>query len=259
MNNKRIYQIASLIMALVMIVGNNVHSQAAASVSAAAVSGPSIYWGALVNAAPSSVNLAPGGPINTFETLSKKKMAIIHWGEPWMLSDGSWGEFQTTYFDNVRNHGSIPMLNWSSHRLGTGANQPDFQLRDVYAGTYDAYIQRWATAAKSWGHPFFLYFDPEMNGWWYPWGEGKTSTGAIVNGNSSGDFVKAWRHVHDIFTSVGATNVSWVWGPNHMSTSSQYPPLAGLYPGDSYVDWTSLSVFNRYSTWLGLGPLLNAT
>src|ERR1051325_10239128 len=76
MNNKRIYQIASLIMALVMIVGNNVHSQAAASVSAAAVSGPSIYWGALVNAAPSSVNLAPGGPINTFETLSKKKMAI---------------------------------------------------------------------------------------------------------------------------------------------------------------------------------------
>jgi len=70
------------------------------------------------------------------------------------------------------------------------------------------------------------------------------------------DYVKAWRHVHDIFTSVGATNVSSIWGVNHMSNTSQYPPLSTLYPGDACVDWTGVSVFNRYSTWLGLNPLL---
>jgi len=251
MKNKTIYQIASLVMALVMILGNTSHTQAQTT-------GPSIYWGAMVNGkVPSSTNLS--GVFNTFETRSGKKMSIIHWGQPWKMSDGSWGEFQTIYFNNARSHGYIPMINWASQKLGAGINQSDFQLRDVYGGTYDTYIRRWATDAKSWGHPFFLYFDPEMNGWWSPWGEGKTSSGAIINGNSAGDYVRAWRHVHDIFTSVGATNVTWVWGPNHMSTSSQYPALSTLYPGDGYVDWTGLSVYNKYPTWAGLNPLLTGS
>ena len=46
-----------------------------------------------------------------------------------------------------------------------------------------------------------------MNGSWFPWSEG-------VNGNRAGEYVAAWRHVHDIFTAVGATNVTWVWCPN---------------------------------------------
>src|SRR6266498_1392068 len=251
MKNKTIYQIASLVMALVMILGNTSHTQAQTT-------GPSIYWGAMVNGkVPSSTNLS--GVFATFETRSGKKMSIIHWGQPWKMSDGSWGEFQTIYFNNARSHGYIPMINWASQKLGAGINQANFQLRDVYGGTYDTYIRRWANAAKSWGHPFFLYFDPEMNGWWSPWGEGKTSSGAIINGNSAGDYVRAWRHVHDIFTSVGATNVTWVWAPNHMSTSSQYPVLSTLYPGDAYVDWTGLSVYNKYPTWAGLNPLLTGS
>lgn len=218
-------------------------------------SGPTIYWGAMVDGkAPSLTNMQ--GVMNTFETRSGKRMSIIHWGQPWMLSEGSWGEFQTVHFDNVRNHGSIPMINWTSWRLGSGGNQPDFQSRDVYNGMYDAYITRWATAAKNWGHPFFLRFNHESNGWWYPWGEGKTETGAIVNGNSTGDFIRAWRHVHDIFVSVGATNVTWVWSMNNMGITSQYPALSTLYPGDTYVDWTGLTAYNKYPTWTGLKPLL---
>src|SRR5512141_203933 len=125
MNNKTISKIASLVMALVMILGNTVHTQAATS--------PSIYWGALVDGkVPSSTNLQ--GVYSTFETRSKKKMSIIHWGQPWMMSDGSWGEFQSSYFTNVRNHGSIPMINWSSQKLGAGINQSNFQLRDIYNG-----------------------------------------------------------------------------------------------------------------------------
>jgi hypothetical protein len=255
MIKKRIHYLVVLTLALALILGNIIPTQAAPS---AAAMGPSVYWGALVEGkVPSTTNLQ--GVFNTFETRSGKKMSIIHWGQPWVMPDGSWGEFQTGYFDNVRNHGSIPMINWASQKLGDGIIQPNFQLRDIYNGTYDAYITRWATAARNWGHPFFLYFDHEMNGWWLPWAEGKTSNGTVINGNSSGDFVKAWRHVHDIFTSVGATNVSWVWGPNHMSTSSQYPPLSTLYPGDAYVDWTGLSVYNKYNTWAGLNPLLTGS
>ncbi len=159
MHNKRIYQLAGWIMALVMILGSTIRTQAAPFVAQTA--GPSIYWGAMVDGkVPSSTNMQPGGIFDTFETRSKKKMSIIHWGQPWVLSDGSWGEFQTSYYDNVRNHGSIPMVNWGSWKLGGGADQADFQLRDIYNGNYDAYIQRWATAAKTWGHPLFAAVRP---------------------------------------------------------------------------------------------------
>lgn len=249
MNHKTLNKVAGLVMALVMILGSTIHSRAV---------GPSIYWGAMVDGkVPSSTNLQ--GVFHTFETRSQRGMSIIHWGQSWKASDGTWGEFQTSYFTNVRNHGSIPMINWASQKLGAGIAQSDFQLRDIYNGNYDTYIRRWATDAKNWGHPFFMRFDHEMNGWWYPWGEGKTSAGAIINGNSSGDFVKAWRHVHDIFVSVGATNVTWVWAPNQIGNNSNYPALSGLYPGDAYVDWTALDVYNKYSTWLGLNPLLSAS
>ncbi len=249
MKNKTIYHIASLVMALVMILGNTIHTKAI---------GPSIYWGALVDGkVPSSTNMQ--GVFSAFETRSGKGMSIIHWGQPWKMGDGSWGEFQTSYFNNVRSHGSIPMINWSSQKLGAGINQADFQLRDIYNGNYDAYITRWATDAKNWGHPLFMRFDHEMNGWWYPWGEGKTSAGTIVNGNSAGDFVQAWRYIHDIFTSVGARNVTWVWAPNQIGNNSKYPTLSTLYPGDAYVDWTALDVYNKYNTWVGLNPLLTAS
>ena len=114
--------------------------------------------------------------------------------------------------------------------------EPDFQLADVINGTYDTYIREFAEAARNWGHPFFLRFDWEMNGNWFPWSEG-------VNGNNPGEFVAAWRHVHDIFTQVGATNATWVWCP-YSEVERSFAALAPLYPGNEYVDWTCMDGFN---------------
>jgi beta-mannanase len=74
-----------------------------------------------------------------------------------------------------------------------------------------------------------------MNGDWYPWSE-------VRNGNSAGQYVAAWRHVHDIFAAVGATNVSWVWSPN--TTYAGSIPLSRLYPGGAYVDWVGIDTYN---------------
>ncbi len=75
-----------------------------------------------------------------------------------------------------------------------------------------------------------------MNSNWFPWGE-------YANGNSPGQFVTAWRHVHDIFTAVGATNATWVWCP-YAHAKARFGPLASYYPGDDAVDWTCLDGFN---------------
>jgi mannan endo-1,4-beta-mannosidase len=217
-----------------------------------------LYWGALVDGqAPSDANMQPGGVFDTFEQHAGKKMSIIHWGQPWKMN-GTMQAFYQPWFHNVRKHGSIPMIDWASWELDQGANQPAFQNADIYNGAYDSYITQWATAAKNWGNPFFLRYDWEMNGWWFPWGEGNTGSG-IVNGNQPGDYVKAWKHVHDIFTSVGATNVTWIWCPNIMSTSTNYPPLSQVYPSDAEVDWTCLDGYNQYDTWLTFFPLFTGS
>ena len=103
----------------------------------------------------------------------------------------------------------------------------------IASGAHDAHITDWATRLADWGSPVMLRFGHEMNGNWYPWAEG-------VNGNGAGDYVAAWRHVHDIFTRAGADNVQWVWNPNVPYYGST--PLDGLYPGADYVDVVALDV-----------------
>jgi hypothetical protein len=81
-----------------------------------------------------------------------------------------------------------------------------------------------------------LRFAHEMNGDWYPWAVG-------VNGNTSDDYVAAWRHVHDLFRSVGVSNVRFLWSPN-VPVSGQTSDLAAAYPGANMVDILGLDGYN---------------
>lgn len=129
------------------------------------------------------------------------------------------------------------------------------RLDDIAAGVHDPRLQAWATSIKTWGKPIWLRFAHEMNGNWYPWGE-------AVDGNSPGDYVAAFRHVVDVFDAVGATNVTWVWNPNVVYPDST--ALAGLYPGDAYVDWVGIDGYNfgtsqAWSTWQSPAAVFGAT
>jgi mannan endo-1,4-beta-mannosidase len=73
-----------------------------------------------------------------------------------------------------------------------------------------------------------------MNDAWASWSE-------QVNGNRPGQFVSMWRHVHDIFTTNGATNATWVWCPDAQGSLAT---LKELYPGDNYVDWVCMDGYN---------------
>jgi beta-mannanase len=129
----------------------------------------------------------------------------------------------------------LPIVAWEpwDYRLATDDGyQPAYRLSAIAAGEYDDYIRSWATGIAALAYPVVIRFAHEMNGFWYPWCEQS-------NGNRPGDYVRAWRRVHDLFTEAGADNVTWMWSPN-----VTYPgagPLARYYPGDSYVDWVGLS------------------
>lgn len=189
-----------------------------------------VYWGVWIDGVPWDMT-----KLEQFESTVGKGVSIVHYGQAWQKG-GQLQSFYPNVIEKIRQHGAIPMINWSSWDRHGGVDQPDFRLQEIYNGRYDAYLTKWARAAKAWGNPFFLKFNHEMNGnWSYPWAE-------QLNGNQPGDYVKAWRHVHTIFQREGATNVTWVWCPNHVTSFST--PLQSLYPGDAYVDWTCLHGYN---------------
>jgi hypothetical protein len=199
-----------------------------------------LYWGATIGSQLTG-NQAPWdmGAVSKFEEATRKSASLIQFFQPFSECTASscrYDSFPTQPMENIRAHGSIPVLSWSSQSIPSSLNEPDFQLSDVISGRYDEFIREFATEAREWGHPFFLRFNWEMNGNWFPWSEG-------VNGNGAGEYVTAWRHVHDIFTSAGAANVSWVWCP-FVDPGGSLQSLESLYPGDAYVDWTGLDGYN---------------
>jgi hypothetical protein len=191
------------------------------------------YWGAWIGSqltgeeAPWDMEAA-----RRFEAKVGRGLSLIEFSAPFAecAPKCSFSPFPVTPLEQIRRHGAIPLFSWNSGFSGAG-DPAKFGLAELRAGRYDRYIRYFALSAKAWGRPFFLRFDWEMNGAWFPWGAG-------VNGNQPGEFVPAWRHVHRIFEQVGATNVSWVWAP-FVGTG-----LRKFYPGDRYVDWTGLDGYN---------------
>lgn len=129
--------------------------------------------------------------------------------------------------------GALPVISWEPWAGSkSGEDQPDFALARIINGSFDAYINRFAMAIHAQQWPVAIRFAHEMNGKWYPWAETKS-------GNSPGQYVQAWRHIHDIFTKAGATNVIWIWSPNILRPVPNVS-LANLYPGEQYVDWVGM-------------------
>jgi beta-mannanase len=157
----------------------------------------------------------------------------------------------TTAVSDAYLHGTLPVITWEPWATGVqtvgNANggttktadmdQPAYRLANIADGKFDGYITSFAksVAAEKW--PIALRFAHEMNGNWYPWSEQE-------NGNHKGDYVKAWRHVHDLFQQAGASNVIWVWSPNIVRPVKKVA-LAPLYPGDQYVDWIGLTGYQQ--------------
>ncbi|MBS1885475.1 MAG: hypothetical protein JSS97_21215, partial [Actinobacteria bacterium] len=198
------------------------------------------YWGAWIGNQLTGTE-APWdmGAVSRFEGQTGKPVSLIHFASP--FADCSHSpctnyNFPTAPMTAIREHGAIPFFSWSSQSTPSSLNEPEYQLSDVISGRYDSYIRKFAEEAKAWGHPFFLRFDWEMNGNWFPWGAG-------VNGNRPAEFVQAWRRVHRIFTAAGATNATWVWCP-YVRPQGKTGSIARYYPGKKYVDWTCLDAYN---------------
>jgi beta-mannanase len=184
---------------------------------------------------------------------------IVNWYQPWLSGDSA---FHPDWLELVARQGAVPMITWEPWAKPKGsvhqATQPRVRLALIAAGRYDRYIRSWAREAAAYRGPLLLRFMHEMNGNWYPWS-------IDTNGNSAKTFVAAWRHVHDLFTKAGATNVSWVWTINTFAgLGTEARDIQAFYPGDAYVDWVSMTGFNwgtsnTWNAWQGVDEIFRAS
>ena len=165
----------------------------------------------------------------------RRKPDFLVWYAAW--ADGTFGDEQRKILRTLDSWGAVPVIAWDPmDHVGPPVDQPQYKLSNIIHGDFDALITSWAKGLAAFDSPVILNFAHEMNGNWTPWGVG-------VNGNQPGEFITAWRHVHDIFTRVGATNVRWMWTPNEMYEGVP-ETLEAVYPGDEYVDWYGMNGFN---------------
>lgn len=113
-------------------------------------------------------------------------------------------------------------------------------LYRIATGKFDRYLRRYARAVAAVRLRIGFSFAHEMNGQWYPWDFRK---GGPAN------FVAAWRHIHRIFASMRAKNVTWVWTINKLYLRDSRP-IAQVtredWPGKRYVNWVGVDGYFRF-------------
>lgn len=190
-----------------------------------------ILMGAFDNEAMDSYD-----PVVAVEDSLTTTFPLIHIYTAWGSKHNE--RFPTDQVNSIADLGSIPVITWEPWL--SDFSQEEFPsakedrnkggMKDVADGAYDTYIRKWAQAAKKVNKPFFLRLGHEMNdGYRYPWGP---------HNNTPQDFIAAWRHTHDIFTSAGAKNVIWVWSPHPAYEFREF------YPGNDYVDYIGCGTLN---------------
>jgi hypothetical protein len=181
--------------------------------------------------APSADVAAQQQSVTALEAGLGRTLDIDHNFYPWDKEFPTWREAWDIQ------SGRIPMISWNGTlTLGIGLGQQD------------ALISARADAVKALGHTVLIRWMWEMDG-------NRKQDDSIVPIT----YVLAWRHIHDMFVSRGATNVEWVWCPN----ASAFSPGANgpdYYPGDDYVDWVCADGYNwapgrAGDKWRGFAPI----
>lgn len=199
------------------------------------------------------------GAVQAWSQAHGARPSIVNWFQQWLSGERA---FRADWAARVAAQGAVPMITWEPWYAPAGtahtATQPNIALARIAAGRYDDYLRGFARQVAAYRGPVLVRVMHEMNGFWYPWG-------VRANGNRPADFVHAWRHVHRVFDSQGARNVSWVWSINNLEwPDGEGRDIRNYYPGSRYVDWVSTSGFNwgtayKWSSWRSADQLYGST
>ncbi|HNW90719.1 MAG TPA: T9SS type A sorting domain-containing protein [Bacteroidales bacterium] len=154
-------------------------------------------------------------------------------------STGKKHAFFTRYIESNSwaNLTDAALWNWAESLKDTGINatpvlfvKPGCSFDSISNSLLDSNYSEFAQKCVDYNCPILFAFGYEMNGWWAPY----CDTSGIK-------YIAAYQHVYNIIHSV-APNVQFCWVPLQVWGQKPYDRF---YPGDIYVDWVGLNVYDR--------------
>lgn len=146
--------------------------------------------------------------------------------------------FPTAFEDWLGQRGTEPMISVKS-ALSNGTQIQWSALASAQPGsTLYQQIVSWADRIRDYGYPVYFTFNHEP--------EAAASQGM----GTPADYIAAWRHIHDVFATEGASNVKFMWIMTDWSF--RVPPSDrryawDWYPGDAYVDGIAADAYNWFT------------
>lgn len=174
--------------------------------------------------------------VHDLERRIGRRLDLVHIYKAWAEAWGQYGEQTIRELALATTDNRRALITWEPWAHSQGMSQPRFSLRSIAAGKHDTYIRSWAFGLRDLHSTVYLRPMHEMNSNWYPWAGG-------VNGNSSIDYIAAWRHIHDVFSQAGVRNVRWVWSPYVLDVPTENR-FEAYYPGVEYIDILALDAYN---------------
>jgi len=223
-----------LLVVSILIMGFSFPSRTVEAVTEeASVPEDGCYIGVFREGSPANMEF-----IKAFERTFDKKPAMVMW-----YLDYSY-DFPTASCAKVDAYGAVPHIVWEPWIWG---NEESINLDVILGGGYDVYMKNWAKDAKKYGKTVFVRWGHEFNIKKYPWG-------VPSNDSDPQKYIKAVRHVGDIFKKEKADNVKWIWCfNNYPEPDAVWNEYEKAYPGDDYVDWIGIDGYNWGTTqsWSG--------
>ncbi|HHJ13706.1 MAG TPA: beta-mannanase [Gammaproteobacteria bacterium] len=192
--------------------------------------------------------------IRDFEVLAGKPIVWAYFSDNWF--DPATGQprirFPRAAVEAIDAAGRVPFVRLMARtRYDEGMADPVFSMQAILDGEFDDALRGWAIAAREWDKPLLVEFGTEVNGEWFPWnglhnGGGRTDGyGAPQLADGPERFRDAYRHIIDIFRAEAATKLTWFFHVNADSEPVEdWNSMAAYYPGDDYIDWIGVSVYN---------------
>jgi hypothetical protein len=199
--------------------------------------------------------------ISEFETLADFPIMWVYFSNNW------WNGNITFPAENVkiiRDAGKIPFIRLMP-RSSEDCETPDplFTMQSIIDGNFDDSLTQWAKDAQAINSPLIVEFGVEVNGEWFAWNgkwngaDIKTEFGDPTKFDGAERFVAAYQHIHNKFTTAGASNLTWIFHLDVQSAPGEpWNDYALYYPGDEYVDWIAISCYGPqypHSEWEGMG------
>jgi len=223
------FVICHLVLSPVPLLGAKHLSSAHAMSQASGDAQPEgVFIGVFREGAPRNMNY-----IKKFVEKADKKPAMIMWYQDWAQP------FPAADAQKVIDYGAVPQIVWEPWYW---SDNNKIKLNDIIAGKWDKYIRSWAKEIKAFNQPVFLRVAHEFNIDGYPWG--------VINNEKNPDlYIKAYRHIVDIFNQEKVKNVKWVWCfMNYSYPDEAWNDWERAYPGDKYVDWIGIDGYNWGTT-----------